>query len=70
MNKFLILLVYIYKYSIGQLFPPSCRFQPTCTNYMVDSINKHGSFRGSYNGIKRIFRCHPLSRKFGYDPVE
>lgn len=45
-----------------------CRFYPTCSNYMLEAIEKHGCLKGTYLGIKRIFKCHPFG-KFGYDPV-
>ena len=45
-----------------------CRFYPTCSNYMLESLIKYGFFKGTYLGIKRIIRCHPFG-KYGYDPV-
>ena len=45
-----------------------CRFYPTCSNYMLESINTYGAFKGTFLGIKRIFRCRPFG-KSGYDPV-
>lgn len=45
-----------------------CRFYPTCSNYMLDAINKHGLIKGIYLGVKRVFKCHPFG-KSGYDPV-
>ncbi len=45
-----------------------CRFYPTCSNYMIDAIEKHGLIKGLFLGIKRIFRCNPFG-KSGYDPV-
>lgn len=46
----------------------NCRFIPTCSEYMIESLNEYGLFKGLRLGIKRIFRCHPLG-KYGYDPV-
>ncbi len=46
-----------------------CRFTPTCSNYMIEALNEYGVCSGLYLGIKRIFRCNPLSKKYGYDPV-
>ncbi|MBO5095591.1 MAG: membrane protein insertion efficiency factor YidD [Bacilli bacterium] len=46
----------------------TCRFYPTCSNYMIEALEVHGLFKGLYLGIKRIFRCHPFG-KSGYDPV-
>ena len=74
LDNFLIRLIKIYKYLLSPLMAgPSCRYEPTCSNYFIDSIKINGSLKGSYLGIKRILSCHPL--KFfgggeGYDPVQ
>ncbi|WP_071932169.1 MULTISPECIES: membrane protein insertion efficiency factor YidD [Persicobacter] len=67
-SKFLILLVNIYKYGISPLFPPSCRYTPTCSSYMIAAIQTHGPFKGLWLGLKRISRCHPWGGN-GHDPV-
>lgn len=46
-----------------------CRFQPTCSEYAVEAINEYGNIKGSYLSIKRILRCNPFNKKYGYDPV-
>ena len=46
-----------------------CRFIPTCSNYAIDAINEYGNIKGSYMAFKRILRCNPFNKKFGYDPV-
>ena len=56
-----------YKRFISPLLPPACRFQPTCSEYFIESVRKHGVVRGSLRGLWRICRCHPWSRG-GYDP--
>src|SRR5580693_8653142 len=59
----------IYKVYLSVLFAGSCRFQPTCSRYTYEAIERFGVLRGSWMGLKRLLRCHPFSRKFGYDPV-
>jgi uncharacterized protein len=59
----------IYKAYLSVLFAGSCRFEPTCSMYAYGAIERFGVLRGSWMGLKRLLRCHPLSRKFGYDPV-
>jgi hypothetical protein len=59
----------IYKGYLSVLFAGSCRFEPTCSMYAYEAIERFGVTRGSWMGLKRLLRCHPLSRKFGYDPV-
>ncbi|MGB5596794.1 MAG: membrane protein insertion efficiency factor YidD [Crocosphaera sp.] len=68
MKKILITVIKGYRKFISPLFPPSCRFQPTCSQYTLEAIEKFGAFRGTWLGIKRILRCHPF-HPGGYDPV-
>ncbi|MGT2906779.1 membrane protein insertion efficiency factor YidD [Streptococcus dentiloxodontae] len=66
-KKILIAPVRFYQRYISPITPPSCRFNPTCSNYMIQAIEKHG-IKGLLMGIARILRCHPFSKP-GDDPV-
>lgn len=63
------LLIVIYRRLISPLLPNKCRFTPTCSEYCLDALKEWGIIKGSWLGIRRISRCHPLSIKWGYDPV-
>ncbi len=64
-----LLALRFYKAYLSILFAGSCRFEPTCSRYAYEAIERFGVARGVWLGLKRLLRCHPLSRKFGYDPV-
>jgi len=68
MKKVFIFLIRIYQRLISPLFPPSCRFYPTCSEYSVQAINKYGILIGSAKAIWRILRCNPFN-KGGFDPL-
>ncbi len=68
MKKLFILPIRFYQKVISPLKPPSCRFYPTCSNYGIEAIEKHGGIKGGYLTINRILRCQPFC-KGGYDPV-
>jgi uncharacterized protein len=64
-----LLAIRFYKIYLSFLFAGNCRFHPTCSRYAYESIERFGVVRGVWLGLKRLARCHPFSRKFGYDPV-
>ena len=72
MKKIFIFFVIIYKKIVSGflklIFAGSCRFNPTCSDYAKEAIEKHGAFRGLFLAVKRVSRCHPLGG-FGFDPV-
>ncbi len=57
-----------YKWAISPLFPPACRFVPTCSEYAMEAVERYGALRGGWMAFARILRCHPFARS-GYDPV-
>lgn len=61
-------LIKLYQIAISPLFPPSCRFYPTCSAYSYQAISKYGPFKGVYLAFRRILRCHP-NNPGGFDPV-
>ena len=63
-----VLFVRFYQNAISPFTPSACRFEPTCSSYMIEALQKHGVFYGGYLGIKRILSCNPWG-KSGYDPV-
>ncbi|SBV91612.1 Putative membrane protein insertion efficiency factor (modular protein) [uncultured delta proteobacterium] len=65
---FAILPIRLYKYCISPMLPPACRFVPTCSEYAMEAISRHGVLKGGWYAFFRILRCHPLARG-GYDPV-
>jgi putative membrane protein insertion efficiency factor len=60
--------VYFYKYAISPLKGPSCRYTPTCSQYAIEAVMKHGIIKGGWLALKRILSCHPWGGS-GYDPV-
>ena len=60
-------LLRVYQMTLSPLLGPACRFEPTCSRYMVEAIGKYGLARGVWKGLRRFFRCHPW-HPGGYDP--
>lgn len=64
--------VHLYRYLLSPLLGPSCRFQPTCSAYALEALEKHGAVKGGWLALRRLLRCHPipwLGGGSGYDPV-
>ena len=62
------MLIRGYRFAISPLFPPSCRYTPTCSAYTLEAVERYGALRGLWMGIRRVTRCHPW-HEGGYDPV-
>ena len=69
MSRVYIIVIRGYQLFISPLFPPQCRFDPSCSNYTIEAIEQHGSLVGLYYGLKRLLKCHPFNSG-GYDPVK
>lgn len=68
--KFLVLdLLGIYKAAVSPFLPPACRFEPTCSEYARQAVERYGVLRGMWMGTKRLLRCQPFCRG-GHDPVQ
>lgn len=67
-RSLLVASVWLYQHTIGLALPNSCRFTPTCSDYFIQAVRKHGAIKGAWLGVRRILRCHPYC-KGGHDPV-
>jgi putative membrane protein insertion efficiency factor len=68
MSWLLVLFVRAYQMLLSPLLPPACRYYPSCSNYAIEALEKHGAWRGGWMAVRRILRCHPF-RPGGFDPV-
>ena len=68
MKTVLIALVRFYRYAISPMLGRNCRFHPTCSEYAIEALERHGALRGGWMALRRVGRCHPFNPG-GYDPV-
>ncbi len=68
MSRLLIGLIRLYQAWLSPLLGSSCRFEPSCSTYFIEAVQVHGTWRGGWLGVRRLFRCHPFHAG-GYDPV-
>ncbi|AMO38085.1 Putative membrane protein insertion efficiency factor [Thauera humireducens] len=68
MKTVLIALLRFYRYAISPMLGRNCRFHPTCSEYAIEAVQRHGALRGGWLAAKRVGRCHPFNPG-GYDPV-
>lgn len=68
LTRLLILPIRFYQLCLSPLFPAACRYTPTCSQYAVEALRRHGALRGGMLALRRIARCHPWGGS-GYDPV-
>ena len=61
-------LLRAYKWGISPMFPPACRYVPTCSEYAIEAVDRYGALRGGLKALARLLRCHPFASG-GYDPV-
>ncbi len=64
-----VALIYGWRYTLGALFPATCKYHPSCSQYGIDALRKYGFVRGSLKTGWRLLRCNPWSHG-GFDPVE
>lgn len=67
-KRIMLGMIRFYRRFISPMFPPCCRFTPTCSAYAMEAIQKYGALRGGYLAVRRILRCNPF-HPGGYDPV-
>ena len=68
MAKIVSLLIRFYQRTISWMIGPCCRFHPSCSQYWIDALDRHGLKRGTWLGVRRLLRCHPF-HPGGHDPV-
>ena len=68
MKQLLVLIARGWQLGPSSILPPSCRYQPSCSQYAIEALEKHGAIKGGWMALRRLMRCHPWGGH-GYDPV-
>jgi putative membrane protein insertion efficiency factor len=68
LSRVAVLMIRGYQVTLSPLLPSACRYQPSCSAYTLEAVERYGAMRGGWMGARRILRCHPFARG-GYDPV-
>ena len=68
-TRLIVFLVRLYRATLGRFMGGHCRYEPSCSQYMLDAVAKHGAMRGGWRGLKRIARCHPFAKCNRHDPA-
>ncbi|QDQ26876.1 membrane protein insertion efficiency factor YidD [Chitinimonas arctica] len=68
MSRLLILLFQLYRYTLRPILGANCRYTPSCSQYAIEAVRRHGAYRGGWLTIRRLCRCHPWGGH-GHDPV-
>ena len=68
MKRLLVLLARAWQIGPSRVLPPTCRYAPSCSQYAIEALEKHGAIKGGWLALKRLLRCHPWGGH-GYDPV-
>ena len=63
------LFIRAYQFAVRPLLSGSCKFHPTCSEYAIEALDRHGLLRGGWLTLRRLGRCHPLTKRGGFDPV-
>ena len=69
MKRLLLALIRFYRSRISPLFPPRCRYIPSCSQYALEAVEKYGAAKGGWLAFRRFLRCHPFYKGETYDPV-
>lgn len=68
-SRVILAILHGYKRFVSPALPPACRFYPTCSEYAIEAIERHGLARGTWRALRRLLKCHPLHQG-GFDPVK